>query len=161
MRFPQTIQFDASDRYIFDNPAQPGEWAISGAFAFAGHDIDLDALDGADAIAFATAFMGVGSFGWSTFVVVKEISQAAYDEVVEALAAHFIAHYGAPDHDAALAAARQEAEFAASLCDHPVGTLLGIERSLGDDGIVEQFRTVDGQKESAHGVAWRTAMDEG
>ncbi|MBT3333153.1 MAG: hypothetical protein HOK21_25235 [Rhodospirillaceae bacterium] len=154
MKFPQTIQLDASDQYIFDNVAQPGEWAVSGAFAFAGDDVDPNALDGADEIAFATAFMGCDSFGWSTVVVVKEISNEGYQAVVAALADHFLTHYSAPNRQIALAAAAEEAEFAASLCLHPINTLLGIERSLGDDGITEQFRIIAGQDESAHGTAW-------
>lgn len=161
MKFPQTIQLDTSDLYIFDNVARPGEWAVSGAFAFAGGEVDPGILDGAPEIAFATAFMGTNSFGWSTFVIVKEIDPAAYDAVIETLAGHFLAHYDAPNRQAALDAARQEAEFAAGLCDHPVNTLLGIERSLDDDGITEQFRIVDGKKESAHGPDWALAEDGG
>jgi hypothetical protein len=161
MKFPQTIQLDASDQYIFDNAARPGEWAVSGAFAFAGGDVDPGALDGADEIAFASAFMGTKSFGWSTFVVVKEIPPESYAAVIADLADHFLAHYNAPDRDRALAAARQEAEFAASLCEHPLNTLLGIERSLGDDGITEQFRTIVGRDESAHGPAWELVEDDG
>ncbi len=159
MKFPKTIQLDASDHYIFDNVARPGEWAVSGAFAFAGRDVDPGVLDGAAEIAFATAFMGTDSFGWSTFVIVKEIDPAAYEVVIETLAGHFLSHHNAPNRQAALDAARQECEFAAGLCDHPLNTLLGIERSLDDDGITEQFRVVDGNKESARGSAW--ALDEG
>jgi hypothetical protein len=31
----RTIQLDASDSFIFEMAAEPGEWAVSGAFAFA------------------------------------------------------------------------------------------------------------------------------
>ncbi|MDA1100592.1 MAG: DUF6505 family protein [Proteobacteria bacterium] len=161
MKFPQTIQLDASDQYIFDNAARPGEWAVSGAFAFAGEDTDPGALDGADEIAFATAFMGTKSFGWSTFVVVKKISPDAFTAVVAALADYFVTHYNAPNREVAMEAARQEAEFAASLCEHPVNTLLGVERALGDDGITEQFRSIVGRNESAHGPAWELVEDDG
>lgn len=161
MKFPMTIRIDQSDEYIFDNPAQPGEWAVSGAFAFAGGDVDPENLDGADEIAFATAFMGTSGFGWSTFVIVQEIEAADFEAVVEALADHFMARYSAPSRDTALTAAREEAGFAVSLCDHPLGTLLGIERSIGDDGVIEQFRIVDGQAESAHGAAWMPGESEG
>ncbi len=159
MKFPKTIQLDASDRYIFDNVARPGEWAVSGAFAFAGGDVDPGVLEGAEEIAFATAFVGTNSFGWSTFVIVKEIDPVAYEAVIETLAGHFLAHYDAPTRQAALDAAHEELNFAAGLCDHPINTLLGIERSLDDGGITEQFRIVDGQKESAHGPAWKLDAD--
>ena len=31
----RTIRLDPSDSFIFEKPAEPGEWAVSGAFAFA------------------------------------------------------------------------------------------------------------------------------
>jgi hypothetical protein len=31
----RTIQLDASDSFVFEKAAEPGEWAVSGAFAFA------------------------------------------------------------------------------------------------------------------------------
>ena len=161
MKFPMIIRIDQSDLYILDNPAQPGEWAVSGAFAFAGGDVDPANLDGADEIAFATSFMGTVSFGWSTFVVVQEVEAAEFEAIVDTLADYFMAHYNAPSRDAAMTAAREEANFAASLCDHPLGTLLGIERSIGNDGVTEQFRIVDGQSESAHGAAWGSVQGEG
>ncbi|MGH6905252.1 MAG: DUF6505 family protein, partial [Geminicoccaceae bacterium] len=38
LRFPRTIRFDASDESVFECAAAAGEWAVSGAFAFA--DVD-------------------------------------------------------------------------------------------------------------------------
>ena len=35
MRFPRTIRLDASDERVFAQAAEPEEWAVSGAFAFA------------------------------------------------------------------------------------------------------------------------------
>jgi hypothetical protein len=43
---------------------------------------------------------------------------------------------------AAMAAAEEEVAFAESLCDHPAGTLLGINRTAEGDGIRESFRTL-------------------
>jgi hypothetical protein len=34
----RTIQLDASDSLVFEKPAEPAEWAVSGAFAFARDD---------------------------------------------------------------------------------------------------------------------------
>jgi len=48
----------------------------------------------------------------------------------------------------------------AAVCDHPIDTLLGIERSLCDDSITEQFRTIVGQEESAHGADWELVEDD-
>jgi hypothetical protein len=141
MRFPRTIRLDGSDLQTFAPVAEPGELAVSGAFAFAG--LAEDAIVGPVRQAFANGFLGTGSWGWSTFVAVAEIDDAAYDGVVQALAGHFVETYGAPDIAAALPAARAEAEFAAGLCDHPVNTLIVVQREIGADGMVERFRTVD------------------
>src|SRR5262245_3275662 len=32
----RTIRLDPSDTFVFDKAAEPGEWAVSGGFAFAG-----------------------------------------------------------------------------------------------------------------------------
>ena len=159
MRFPKTIQLDLSDWQVFERAAEPGEWAISGAFAFA--DADPDALAGKQAQAFRNGFLGLDSFGRSTFVMVGEIDRAGFDSAVDRLAAHFVAEYSAPDMAAARAAAREEASFAASLCDHPVGTLITVHRSFGPDGMVEQFRTVDREPSGDHAKIWEIVADDG
>lgn len=158
MRFPRTMQLDLSDWQVFERTAEPGEWAVSGAFAFA--DTDAEALAGKQAQAFRNGFLGVESFGYSTFVMVGEIDAAGYDGVVDRLAARFVACHGAPDLDAARPAAREEAAFAASLCVHPVGTLITVERSFGPDGIVERFRTVDRRTDGEHAKIWEIVADD-
>ena len=157
MRFPKTIRLDNSDLQVFDRAAGPAEWAVSGAFAFA--DLQDDALTGKTKQAFANGFLGTSSFGWSTFVCVAEISASAYEDVVIAVADHFVTAYGAPDRATALPRAREEAEFAAGLCDHPVNTLLCVERSLTKAGIVERFRTVRPAAEPSHAPIWQIVED--
>ncbi len=158
MRFPKTIRLDGSDARIFDPPAQPGEWAVAGGFAFA--DADPDALSGKALQAFANGMLGTDSFGWSTVVVVADIGPDEYDAVIGRLADHFVACYGAPDRAAALDAARSEAAFAASLCDHPANTLLTAERRFGEDGIVERFRVVRPPADDAHTKIWDIVPDD-
>ena len=34
MKLLRTIALDPSDTFVFDPPAEPGEWAVSGAFRF-------------------------------------------------------------------------------------------------------------------------------
>ena len=34
MKLARTIRFDESDLNVFEHPAEPDEWAISGGFAF-------------------------------------------------------------------------------------------------------------------------------
>ncbi len=156
MRFPKTIQLDLSDWQVFERAAEPGELAVSGAFAFAG--LDPDALSGKVAQAFRNGFLGLDSFGRSTLAVVGEIDQPAYDGVVARLAEHFVAEYGAPDLAAARLAAEDEAAFAAGLCEHPVGTLIAVERSFGPDGIVERFRAID-RGHGDHAKIWEIVAD--
>lgn len=163
MRFPKTMQLDLSDWQVFERTAEPGEAAVSGAFAFAFAfaDADPDVLEGKPAQAFRNGFLGVDSFGRATFVMVAEIDEAEFESVVDRLAEHFVSEYGAPDVEAARPAAREEAAFAASLCDHPIGTLIIVERSFGPDGIVESFRAVDRRHEDEHAKIWEIVPDEG
>lgn len=157
MLFPKTIRMDASDVQVFGVAAEPGEWAVSGGFAFA--DLAPDALSGKTRQAFANGFLGTDSFGWSTFVTVAEITGAEYDAVIATLAAHFVADYGAPDLDAAMPAARAEAAFAADLCEHPINTLLCVAREATADGIREAFRCVEPWRDDLHAPVW-TIEDE-
>jgi hypothetical protein len=140
MRFPRVIRLDESDRRVYERPSLPGEWAVSGSFAFVDHD--PAALHGKAAQAFRNGFLGTESFGWTTLVAVEEISDDEYAAVLDRLAAHFVTNYGAPDRTAALSAAREEADFAASLCEHPPHTLLAVERRIENGEIVEEFRVV-------------------
>jgi len=152
MRFPRTIRLDASDERVFPVAAAPGEWAVSGGFVFADHDPQR--LAGKERQAFASGFLGTQSFGWSSLVSVAEIEFVAYEEVIEALARHLLAAFGAPDIAAARLAAREEAEFAASLCQHRINTLIAVERSFGPQGIVERFRTLEAPRETPHAAIW-------
>lgn len=140
MKLPRTIRLDPSDRFVFDVAAEPGEWAVSGAFLFA--DADPEALTGKARVALRSGFLGVTSFGWSTLVTVTEASEDERAAAEEALARHFVARLGAPDLDTARQAAREELAFAASLCDHPINTLLTVHRAHEGEGLVERFRTL-------------------
>lgn len=152
MLFPRTIRMDASDAHVFEPAAEPGEWAITGTFAFAADTPDQ--LSGKRRQAFRNGFLGTTSFGWSTLAAVAPISEAEYAATIARLADHLLDNYGAPDRDAALAAAREEAGFAASLCDHPVNTVITIERDFTEEGIVENFRTVEAGVD-APAQAWK------
>ena len=138
--FPLTIRLDDSDTHVFERAAEPGEWAIPGSFTFA--DVEPDTLDGKRLQAFRGGFLGLQSFGWSTLVEIGEIADEEFDIMVNALALHFVARYGAPDAKAALPAAEAEAEFAAGLCEYEPHTLLAVEREFGPDGIIERFKVV-------------------
>jgi uncharacterized protein DUF6505 len=140
MKLLRTIRLDASDTFVFDPPAEPGEWAVSGAFAFWGGD--PTALEGKARTAFRSGFLGVGSLGWSTLVQIVEASEAERAELIDALAAQLVARFGAPDLAAAKAAAEEEVAFAESLCTQPQDTLIAVHRTYEDGDVREMFRTL-------------------
>ena len=140
MKLLRTIRLDTSDTFIFEQAAEPGEWAVSGAFMF--WDRDLTALRGKARSAFRAGFLGVASLGWSTLVQIVEASEDDRLAAVETLAKHLVAEFGAPTMEDAVAAAEEEFAFAASLCDHPVDTLVAVHRTSEEDGIHEAFRTL-------------------
>lgn len=138
---PRTIRLDASDAFVFDPAAEPGEWALSCAFLFA--DVDVAALPRKARTACRAGFLGVESWGFSTLAVVAEASAAERAALEDRLAAQFVARLGAPDPATALPAAREEVAFAASLCaGHPPGMLLAVHRAVEDGRLREQFRTL-------------------
>jgi hypothetical protein len=143
----RTIRLDPSDTFVFERAAEPGEWAVTGAFMFA--DDDPAKLEGKARAAFRSGFLGTGSLGWSTLVQIVEASESDRAAAVETLARQLVAHCGAPSIAAATAAAGEEFEFAASLCSHPLDTLIALHRSHEDGEIREAFRTLrpkDGPK---------------
>ena len=75
MKLPRTIQLDPSDCFVFDRAAEPGEWAVSGAFRF--HGTDAADLAPKARVALRSGFLGVASLGWSTLVEVAEASPEA------------------------------------------------------------------------------------
>ena len=140
MKLMRTIRLDPSDTFVFDPPAEPGEWAVSGAFAF--WDRDPATLEGKRRTAFRSGFLGVSSLGWSTLVQIVEASAEDRAELVDALARQLVARFGAPDLTAASAAAEEEVAFAESLCSQPQDTLIAVHRTFEDGEVREQFRSL-------------------
>jgi hypothetical protein len=136
----RTIRLDPSDTFIFERAAEPGEWAVPGAFMFM--EVDPAALEGKARVAFRSGFLGLASLGWSTLVQIVEASDADRAAAVEQLAQRLVAELGAPDMEAARAAASEELDFAASLCEHPKDTLIAMHRACEDGAIRETFRTL-------------------
>lgn len=158
LKFPRTIRLDPSDTFVFERAAEPGEWAVSGAFVF--WDQDPAALGQKQRVALRSGFLGVDSLGWSTLAIVTEATEADRQGMVERLAGRLLERFGAPDFEAARLAAEEEVAFAASLCDHPPQTLLAVQRSVENGEIRERFRTlkprqaaVDADRLRAHASA--------
>jgi len=159
MRLARTIRFDDSDARVFDRAAEPGEWAISGGFAFS--DFTEDDLSGKARQAFANGWLGLDSFGRATFVAVAEITEAEYEAQIEALGAHFVSAYGAPDTSAARPVAEEELALMRAMCeDHDPNTLLIVERSLVPAGVSEAYRTIAPADAPLELVAMHGTLDD-
>ena len=164
MRFPRVIRLDASDAQIFSPAAESGEWALTGSFAFFG--VEGAQLEGKEKIAFASGWLGSESWGRASLVEVAEIDEAEFHQVIERLARHFVERYGAPSLVEALPAARQEAEDAASLAEHKIGTLLAIEREPagpqpdGSPSFTERLRVIQPQRATDHAKIWNFTEEQ-
>lgn len=152
MKLARTIRFDDSDLNVFERPALSDEWAVSGAFEFA--NWDEGHLAGKARQAFANGWLGLESFGRSTFVAVAEISEVELAVATAALARHFVSAYGAPSLEAAMPVAEEEIGFMRSLCEeHDANTLIAVERQLTDLGLKEGFRAIRPQAASLEAFA--------
>lgn len=142
MKFLKTIRFDASDDHVFERAAEPDEWAVSGAFAFA--DLSSEQIKGKVKQAFANGFLALETFGRSTFASVAECTEAEFKNIESSLATHFVEIYGAPDEAAALAAVHGETRFILDLCETPlINTIFTVRRTFdADEQIREEFRTI-------------------
>ena len=140
LKLPRTIRLDPSDTFVFERAAEPGEWAVSGAFAFL--SVDVATLGPKQRVALRSGFLGIDSLGRSTLAIVTEATEIERQDMIARLAAQLMAKFGAPDMGTARAAAEEEVAFAASLCDHSPQTLLALSRSLEDGEIRERFRTL-------------------
>jgi hypothetical protein len=138
MKLLRTIRLDPSDTFIFDVPAQPGEWAVSGAFVF--WHREPATFEGKARTAFRSGFLGVNSLGWSTLVQIVETNAEERRALVEELAQRLMSNFGAPSLAQATAAAKEEVAFAESLCEPPVDTLVAVHRRFEGGEMRETFR---------------------
>lgn len=159
MKLPRTIQMDPSDPRVFNAAAEPGEWAVTGTFAFV--DTTPADMDTKTQLAFRSGWLGIESFGHSTFVQVAVAPDSDVEAATARLAQQLYERYGAPDMLAAVDAARGEIEHASSLCDHPAGTLLAIQREMTEDGITERIRIVPRpDDQGGHARIWSFVKDD-
>lgn len=159
MQLARAIHFDESDLNVFHSPARTGEWCLSGGFEFS--NWSKSDLDGKARQAFSNGWLGLETFGRVTFVAVTQIESTEYDDLVEALAQHFVTLYGAPDLDAARPVAREELAHMTTLCaDHAANTLLTVSRDLSDTGVSEAYRTIEAQAAGIDQFAIHGSLDE-
>ena len=152
MKLLRTIALDPSDTFVFDVPAVPGEWAVSGAFRFC--DQDPATLGGKARVAFRSGFLGVQSWGWSTLVQIVPATETDCRVLIELLARQLIDRFGAPDPATARTAAEEEVAFVQSLCAHPISSLIAVHRSVSDGEVRESFRRLQLREGQGHGKAF-------
>jgi Family of unknown function (DUF6505) len=136
----RTIRLDPSDTFVFERAAEPGEWAVSGAFMF--WNSDPANLAGKARAAFRSGFLGVQSLGWSTLAQIVEASDDDCRAAIDTLAQRLVDDFGAPSLIDGRVAAEEEFTFAASLCDHPQDMLIAVHRTLDNGEIREAFRSL-------------------
>ncbi len=152
MKLLRTIALDPSDRFVFDVAAEPGEWAVSGAFRF--WDRDSATLVGKERAAFRGGFLGVQSWGWSTLAQIVPATEDDYCSLVDLLARQLLDRFGAPDLATAKTAAEEEVAFAQSLCSHPISALIAVHRAAGDGEVRESFRRLQLREGQGHSKAF-------
>ena len=140
MKLIRTIRLDPSDTFVFEKAAEPGEWAVSGAFVF--WNRDPATLEGKARTAFRSGFLGISTLGWSTLVQIVEASEDDRTAVIDTLAKQLIANFGAPTVGDAAAAAEEEVAFVESLCTQPSDTLIAVHRTFEEGAVRESFRTL-------------------
>jgi Family of unknown function (DUF6505) len=148
----RTIALDPSDTFVFDVAAEPGEWAVSGAFRFC--DRDPAKLTGKQRAAFRSGFLGVQSWGWSTLVQIVPATEDDRRAVVELLATQLADRFGAPDIATARTAAEEEVAFAQSLCTHPISSLVAVHRVTSGGEVRESFRRLQLREGQGHSKAF-------
>ena len=116
------------------------EWAVTGSFRFAHRDPagfrhgEIEILK--------HGWLGLESFGNASLVEVAETTEENYAAMLRRLAAYFLALCGVGDVGEAVEAAEQEMAFAASLCGHPLTTVLALDREFNEQGLIETTRVI-------------------
>ncbi len=153
MKFAKTIRFDKSDLNIFPTIAQEGELAVVGTFSF--FNLKEGILKGKMKQAFSNGFLGIPSFGYSTFISLTEVCEDDLKALKNSLADCFFKIYGAPSMQHAYKAADDEVNLMLDLCStHDKGSLISISREITKDGIKENFRNLPKAESCAEQNIW-------
>ena len=160
MKLARAVHFDESDMNVMHIPARTGEWCISGGFEFS--NFTQGDLVGKTRQAFANGWLGLETFGRTTFVAVTQMEPFERDALAKLLADHFVERYGAPDRQAALPVADEELRQMMELCDeHESGTVLTVARDLTEAGVRETLRVIERQSAALDQFAIHGSLDEG
>ncbi|MCV3273089.1 DUF6505 family protein [Roseobacter sinensis] len=159
MKLARAIHFDDSDTRVFHSPARTGEWCISGGFEFS--NWSEGDLVGKAKQAFTNGWLGLETFGRTSFVAVTQIEANERAALAEALAQHFVDIYGAPSREAAMGVAEEEIDQMVALCeDQDFNTLLTVTRELTEAGVKESYRVIEPQEAGIEQFAVHGSLDE-
>lgn len=159
MKLARAIHFDDSDTRVFASPARTGEWCISGGFEFS--NWSQGDLTGKAKQAFTNGWMGVETFGRTSFVAVTQIEETERDAIAATLAQYFVDIYGAPSKQAAMGVAYEEISQMIELCeDQEFNTLLTVTRELTEAGVKESYRMIEPQDAGIEQFAIHGSLDE-
>lgn len=159
MKLARAIHFDESDTRVFHSPARTGEWCISGGFEFS--NWSNGDLVGKAKQAFTNGWMGLETFGRTSFVAVAQIEPFEREALAKSLARHFRDIYGAPSEDAAMGVALEEIDQMIELCaDQDPNTLLTVTRELTPSGVKESYRMIEPQAAGIEQFAIHGSLDD-
>jgi hypothetical protein len=139
MKFLKAVRLDDSDDRILaeaGGAAQDGEWVVSGGYAACnlaqGHRVPHCRCD--------TTFVAAATRRRCTIAEVADIDEAAYEQVRQALARHFLEDLGAPTQEAARAAAEDECAYTADLAGgFPSEVWITVRREPTEGGVGERY----------------------
>jgi hypothetical protein len=139
MKFLKAVRLDDSDDRLLvetGGAARDGEWVVSGGYSVcdlpSGHCVARCRCD--------TTFLAAGAHRRCTIAEVAEIEEAAYEEIRDRLARHFLEELGAPTPEAARAAAEDECAYTADLAGgFPPEVWITVKREATDDGVGERY----------------------
>jgi len=138
MKFLKAVRLDDSDARILADSggaAADGEWVVSGGYAVCG----LGRGHRAPGCRCDTTFVAADSRR-CTLAEVADIDAAAYEQLKEALARHFLDDLGAPSPEAARAAAADECAYTADLAaGFPADVWITVKREPTADGVGERY----------------------
>tara|TARA_B100001175_G_C19476630_1_gene624699 strand:- start:338 stop:820 length:483 start_codon:yes stop_codon:yes gene_type:complete len=153
MKYAKIIRFDKSDLNIFPLIAEEGELAIVGTFSF--FNLNEENLKGKMKQAFSNGFLGIPSFGYSTFITLTEVKEEDLKKLKSCLSDCFLKKYGAPSLEHAKKAADEEVNLMLDLCSsHDKGSLISISREMSKEGIKENFRHLPKAESCAEQNIW-------
>ncbi len=139
MKFLRAVRLDASDDLVYSESgaARDGEWLVSGGYTVCDPSGSSHRTPKCRCL---TSFVAVDSHGRSTLAEVAEIDEAEYQQVIERLTRHFTDDLGAPTVEAARAAAQDEAEYTAGLCESFSSEVwITVERTPAGEGVEEHY----------------------